>query len=322
MIPITEVVTGIFKIGPLETGRVTPNVAPYVVVGEEKAAIVEMGEDGQTAELLKAITLTGEEGLSMDLNKFAYIMASHVHLHHVSGINLLLKAMPNAKAVIHHFGVPHLVEPTRLNAGTLQVWGQDSGCPQISPVPEDRIISARGGEVIDLGGGRELELIETLGHCPHHMSIFDRLTKTLFPGDAAGAFFAGPGHYRTRPDILPPLYDAKLSVESVRRLRALKPELLLVFGHNAMSRTPDDTLRWAEEDILAIESICREGMEQKKSNLQIGTEVREYYDSVGIALQEDERNGTMAGGGMGGGGGPIAMYTYLKRENPSLEIPQ
>jgi glyoxylase-like metal-dependent hydrolase (beta-lactamase superfamily II) len=257
----------------------------------------------------------------MDLNRFAYIIASHIHLHHVSGVNQLLQAMPNAKAVIHHFGVPHLVEPTRINAGTLQVWGQESGCPQLSPVPEDRIMPIYGGEVLDLGG-RELEFIETLGHAPHHMSIFDRLTKTLFPGDAAGAFFAGPGHERTRPDILPPLYDAKRSVESVRRLRALKPSLLLVFGHNAMSRSPDDTLRWAEEDITAIERICREGMQQKRSNAEIGQQVRDYYESVGIGLPIEEAEGRSTGGGMQGGGGPFAMYMYLKKQDPSLEIPK
>ena len=307
MISITEIVKGIFKIGPLDTHSRTPWTAPFLVVGSERAAIVEPGEGGQALELMEGIKEIG-----VGLDRIAYIIASHIHLHHVHSINMLLPKMPQAKVVVHQHGAPHLVEPTRLNASTLQVWGKDSGCPQISPVPQDRIWGVSGGEVIDLGG-RELEIIETLGHSPHHISIFDRLTRVLFPGDAVGVIRLGCE--RANPDIRPPLFELEIAEDSLRRLRALKPSLLLVFGHNALSHSPDKTLRWAEEDIRTVERIVRESMKQKISSLEIGRRVHEYYDSVGIGYPA-----TGAEGRRGGMMGP--MYRYLQKQDTSLETPR
>ncbi|MBI3931525.1 MAG: MBL fold metallo-hydrolase [Chloroflexi bacterium] len=321
MIPITEVVKGIFKIGPLDTKNngATPWTAPFLVVGDERAAILEPGETGQAAELLRAIGGSEEGHLNMDLNRIAYLIPTHIHLHHIAGANRLLEKCPNAKVVVHQRGAPHLMEPTRLNESTLQVWGAESGCPQIDPIPEDRIIAAAGGEVLDLGG-RELEIIETIGHAPHHQCIFERRTKTLFTGDAAGAFFAGPGKERTRPDILPPLFDVDKAVDSLHRLRALKAERILVFGYNGASYSPDKTLQWSEEDVRAIEDIVLNGMKQKLSSREIGQQINEYYRSQGLVRQEAAYGGrteTMAASGP-----PFGMVAYLKRKYPDLEMPQ
>ncbi|MBI3040475.1 MAG: MBL fold metallo-hydrolase [Chloroflexi bacterium] len=320
MIPITEVADGIFKIGPLDTRNngATPWTAPFLVVGKERAATLEPGEKGQADELLQAIGGRGDPELKIDLNRIAYLIPTHIHLHHIAGANILLERCPNAKVACHQRGAPHLAEPTRLNESTLQVWGQDSGCPQIAPIPENRIIALAGGEVLDLGG-RELEIIETVGHAPHHIAVFDRLTKTLFTGDSAGAFHLGPGGRRARPDILPPLFDVDRAVDSVRRMRALKARRIFVFGWNAASYTPNQTLRWAEKDYRAVEKICLEGMQKKLPAVKIAQKVEEYYDSVGRiqghgedeSVPREQRSR-----------GPIGMYAYIKRKYPDLELPK
>jgi len=315
MIPIVEVAKGIFRIGPLDTKSRTPETSPFLVLGQ-RAAILEPGESGQAPDLLKAM-----EQLGVDLDRIDYLIASHIHLHHIAGVNVLLKEIPQVKMVVHQRGIPHLMEPTRLNASTTEVWGE--GCPQISPVPQSRIWGVAGGEVIDLGG-RELEIIETQGHAPHHISIFDRLTKALFPGDATGVFFGGPGTERTHPDILPPRFELDKAVDSLRRLRALKPSVLFGFGYNGTSFSPDKTLQWSEEDIRAVESICREGMEQKTSSQEIGRKVEEYYESVGVPkATPGGSTGSQSRGGINAmGGGPFGMYAYIRKQNPSLEMPK
>ncbi len=317
MIPIAEVAEGIFKIGPLDTHSRTPWTAPFLVLGNERAAILEPGEDGQAAELLQAIGGSGDPELKIDLNRIAYLIPTHIHLHHIAAANILMGKLPNAKVVVHQRGAPHLVEPTRLNEGTFAVWGE--GCPSLDPIPEDRVIPVFGGEVFDLGG-RELEIIETVGHAPHHVSIFDRLTKTLFSGDAAGAFHLGPGGRRARPDILPPIFDVEKAVDSVRRMRALKASQIFVFGWNAASYTPDQTLQWAEEDYRGVERICLEGMKQKLSGAEIAQKVEEYYDSVGRIQGHPSDEETVPEAQESRG--PIGMYAYLKRKDPSLEMPQ
>jgi len=310
MIPITEVVKGIFKIGPLETHSRTPNTSPHLVVGQKQAAIVEPGEDGQLPDLLKAIKEIG-----VDPDRVAYAIASHSHLHHIAGVNMLLKEIPKAKMVVHNFAVPHLMDPTRLNAGTTEAWGE--GCPQLSPVPQDRIWGVAGDEVIDLGG-RELEIIETLGHSPHHIAIFDRLTKALFAGDAAGVL--GLGKERASPDIRPPFFDVDKAAQSLQRLRALKPSVILLFGYGGISHSPDKTLQWSEEDIRMVERICREGMKQKESGKEIGKKVQDYYDQVEATMPEEEG---MRERGMGVGGDlPIGMIAFLMKQDPNLEMPQ
>ena len=307
MIPITEVAKGVFRIGPLDThnGGATPETSPYLVVGDKQAAIVEPGEGGQVPALLDGIREIG-----VGTGRIAHIISSHIHLHHIAGINHLLQAIPQAKFTIHHRGVPHVMDPTRLNASTLQVWGQQSGCPQITSVPEDRIWGVTGGEVLDLGG-RELEIIETTGHAPHHISIFDRLNKAIFPGDAVGVLQIGKE--RARPDILPPLFELDIATASLQRLRALKPSVLFLFGYGGVSHSPDQTMQWSEDDIHAVERIVREGMQQKTSSQEIGTKVHEYYTEVGIAIPGEDGAEREA---------PIGMCAYVKRKHPELEMPE
>jgi len=300
MIPITEIVKGFFKIGPLDTKRGTPWTSPYLVVGQQRSAIVEPGEGEQTPELLEGIKKIG-----VNLDRIDYLIPSHIHLHHISGVPVLLQEILQAKVVVHQRAVPHLMEPSRLNASTLEVWGQDRGCSQLTPIPEDRIWGVVGGEVIDLGG-RELEIIDTRGHAPHHIAIFDRPTRVAITGDAAGDWHA-PGRERVEPDIRPPLFDVERAVDSVRRLRALQPSMLIVFGRGGVNHSPDKALQWLEEDIRAVEHICREGMKQKLSSAEIASSVREYYHSIGISLIV---------------GAPMAVCAYLHRQEPSLEMPK
>ncbi|MFC2010856.1 MBL fold metallo-hydrolase [Chloroflexota bacterium] len=314
MIPIQELAKGIFKIGPLETHSRTPDTSPHLVVGDKLAAIVEPGEGGQVPELIEAIKMIG-----VDLDRVAYAIASHSHLHHLAGVNVLLKELPKIKMVVHNFAVPHLLDPTRLNAGTIDAWGQ--GCPQISPVSQDRIWGVSGGEVIDLGG-RELEIVETLGHSPHHIAIFDRLTKALFAGDAAGVLQLGSE--RASPDIRPPFFDVDKASGSLQRLRALNPSMLLLFGYGGISFSPQKTLQWSEDDIRTVERICREGMQKKISGKEIGRQVAEYYEQVGATMPPEPKHQGRGQEriGMRESDAPIGMIAFLMKQDPTLELPK
>ncbi len=318
MTRVVEVAKGIFRIGPLDTGNDrTPNTSPHLIVGEKLAVIWEPGEPGQGSELLEAI----RKIICLDLDRIAYVGASHIHQHHVSGVSELLKELPKATMVIHHRGAPHLIDPTRLNESTHEVFGE--GCPPVSPVPEDRIWAVLGGEVIDLGE-RELEIIEALGHSPHHIALFDRLTRALFPGDTVGNFNMKAGDWHGSPEIRAPMFHVGLVVETLHRLRALKPSMLLAFSSAGVCHSPDKIMQWAEEDIKALERICHEGMKRKMTFEEIDGKVYDYYKAVGIRgpLQmeegeEEEESGRALGGMLFG------LLAYIKRYvDPSVEMPQ
>ena len=53
-----------------------------------------------------------------------YVFLTHVHLDHAGGAGQLMQALPNARAVLHPRGAPHMVDPSKLIAGSIEVYGE------------------------------------------------------------------------------------------------------------------------------------------------------------------------------------------------------
>ncbi len=307
VIPITQVAKGIFRVGPLDTGHASAPTTPYIVVGSQRTAIVEPGEDGQAPGLLEAVKLC-----DLPLSHVAYIVPTHIHMHHIQGAPLLLKQLPQAKFVVHPRGAPHVIEPARLVQSTIEAWG-DKCYGTFSAIPKEKVMTVEDGQVLDLGD-TGLEFIYAPGHAPHHMGVFDRRTRALFMGDTVS--LGGPARERGYHDIRPPLFDVDKFIQTGRRFMALKPSMLLSFALNGASLAPDKTLKWAEEDILAIERICRDGMKRKMSFKEIVRQVEDFEDSLGSRTRDQRRSGPEFNSG-----GLYGMLAYIHRKDPSLEIP-
>ncbi|MBI4297242.1 MAG: MBL fold metallo-hydrolase [Chloroflexi bacterium] len=311
--PRTQVLKGIFKIGPIRHDRPSPDTYSFLVAGGEgaamRAAIVEPGEDGQVPGLVKAI-----RELGVDLDRVLYVFATHIHFHHMQGVPWLLRELPKAKFVVHPRAAPHVIDPTRLIESTLMAWGDKCYGP-FEPISKEKVIGAEDGQVFDIGG-RGLEVIHTPGHAPHHMSILDRETRAMFPGDLTGAGEGGPGHERGRPEILPPLFDFDGAIQGLRKVRALKPTVFLRFGGQMECFIPDKLLQWDEEVITKVRDICLEGMRQKIGYEKLSEKVEAYFDSLNIppGVETQVREG-------GKPGAPFGMLAYLKRKYPELEMP-
>ncbi len=308
VIPITQVAKGIFRIGPLDTKRVTAATSPYLVVGSNQAMVLEPGEEGQVPELIQAI-----KDCDVDLNRITYVWPSHIHLHHMQGVPTLLEKLTKAKVLVHPRAVPHLIDPTRLVASSIEAWGDKCYGP-FRPIAKDRIMTVEDKQVIDLGG-RELEIIWAPGHAPHHMGLFDRNTRALFPGDLVT--FPGYGRPRGRHDIRPPLFDVEQFVASVNRFRTYKPSMLLIFNHIGGSLDADDTLKWAAEDHLALERICLDGLRKKLTFREIVRQAEAYEDKVAgkMTAETQQEEAVFSTGGLFG------LIAYLKRKYPELELP-
>ncbi len=306
LVPIAQMAKGIFRLGPFDTGHASAATAPFLVVGKDKAAVIEPGEDG-----LVPGTLEGIKAIEVDVNRIAYVLGTHIHMHHIQGASLLLKSLPNAKFVGHPRGVPHVIEPSRLIQSTIAAWGEKC-YGKFDPIPAERTMAVDDGQVLDLGG-RQLEIIYTPGHAPHHICIFDTLTRGMFSGDIISLSI--PGKDRGHCDILPPLFDVAKSIESIRRVRAYKPTMLLSHRSGGACFEPEDTLRWAEEDILAIERICRTGMQAGISYKEINRRVQDYQMAVGDRVTDPVEQEAFTSGSIFG------MLNYLHREDPNLPMP-
>jgi glyoxylase-like metal-dependent hydrolase (beta-lactamase superfamily II) len=222
MKPIATLDHGITRI---DADYVRPQLAAfYLVVENGRAAFVDTGT---SHALPRALDALAQAGLTPD--DVDYVMPTHVHLDHGGGAGALMAAFPGARLVVHPRGAGHLVDPTRLIAGSTAVYGEAEMARlfgEVVPVPAERVIESSDGMEVDLGG-RPLRLLHTEGHALHHYCVWDAASRGIFSGDTFGIsyreFDTGNGAFlfaTTTPVQLDP--DAWL--ETVDRLMALGPE--------------------------------------------------------------------------------------------------
>jgi glyoxylase-like metal-dependent hydrolase (beta-lactamase superfamily II) len=219
------------------------------VIKSDKVALIDVGPASSLGILFSAL-----EGLEIKPQDVDYILSTHVHLDHLGGIGQALKRMPKAKCIVHQRGKQHLIDPAKLWEGSQAILGQiafDYGKPE--PVDENRLISAREGMVVSLGG-IQLEVLETPGHASHHLSFFDRQRGKLFPGEAAGVYF--PETDILRP-ASPPPFDLRQTLASLNKLITAHPREIYYshFGYSpdAMTRL----LKYKEQLVLWARIIAR-----------------------------------------------------------------
>lgn len=156
----------------------------FFVRGSGKTALIDSGLYAGLPALEQAFDELGLKREDLDL-----LLLTHEHMDHV-GNNGWLKAetgcrilghparadrvadnMLNARAIVHAFPEG---ESFDLNSEYLDWMGPTEG-------PIDEFV--RDGDVIDLGGGVELEVVEVLGHSMAEIGFFERSTRTLVIAD-------------------------------------------------------------------------------------------------------------------------------------------
>ena len=117
-----------------------------------------------------------------------WIILTHVHLDHAGGAGFLMRMCPNARLAVHSRGARHMVNPEKLWASVVSVYGREEAekqYGQLIPVDENRVVVVGEGEVIRFQG-RRLQIFDAPGHANHHIIIFDEESKSFFTGDAFG----------------------------------------------------------------------------------------------------------------------------------------
>jgi glyoxylase-like metal-dependent hydrolase (beta-lactamase superfamily II) len=195
------------------------------LVEAAQPAIVETGPTTSVDEVGE-----GLGALGIGPGDLAHIVVTHIHLDHAGGAGALASRYPGATVWVHERGAPHLAEPDRLVASAARIYGSDRLLElfgPVNPVPADRLRAVDDGARILLGD-RELEVSYTPGHAGHHVALVDDRTRAAFVGDAMGVLL--PDVRVLRPATPPPEFDLELAVDSVERIRAATPSLIL-FSH-------------------------------------------------------------------------------------------
>jgi glyoxylase-like metal-dependent hydrolase (beta-lactamase superfamily II) len=209
------------------------------VLDADRPAVVDTGLGTNVDVLLDAVAAVGIDALDA-------ILTTHVHLDHAGGAGFLAEEFPDATVYTHEIGVPHLIDPSRLVAGTRAAVGdQWQYYVDPKPVPEERIEPLAGGDEIDLGD-RTIDVIHAPGHAPHQVVLHDRVDDLLFSGDAGG--IRPEGADELFPTSPPVNFDLEGCLDDAETIAERNPEYICFghFGHAAF----DPALMEAYETVL------------------------------------------------------------------------
>lgn len=205
---------------------VHPQVASIYLLREgDEVAIIETGTYHSVSNVLATL-----EALHIARSQVKYVIPTHVHLDHAGGASEMMRHFSEASLIIHPRGAAHMINPEKLVAGTIGVYGEEKFKQlygTIEPIPEDRIIIAQDLACFELSR-RELIFIDTPGHARHHFCIYDQASQGVFTGDTFGISYAAM-KLRPRgllPSTPPTQFDPQPLHESVTRIMSFNPAKL------------------------------------------------------------------------------------------------
>lgn len=223
----------------VDADYIRPGLAASHLIQEGgRAAFVDVGTNHSVPRLLEALQALGVARGAVD-----YVFLTHVHLDHAGGAGALIEQLPNARAVVHPRGAPHLADPSKLIKASIAVYGEATYRAlygELVPIPEERLRIMRDGERIELAG-RALLTIDTPGHALHHYSIVDLDHANVFTGDtfglsyreldtAAGAFVV--------PTTTPSQFDPEQLCASIDKLLGYSPQAAYLMHYSRVTGLP------------------------------------------------------------------------------------
>ena len=214
------------------------HAASHIIEDAGHAAFVDVGTNYSVPHLL-----AGLEALGIAREAVDYVFLTHVHLDHVGGAGLLMRELPNARAVLHPRGAPHVIDPEKLIAGSKVVYGEERFQKlygDLLPIPAARVDAAQDGQRYRLGG-RELELIHTPGHALHHYAVVDSAHASIFPGDTFGISYResdSPRGAFITPTTSPTQFDPEQLIASIERMAAYAPKAMYLMHFSRVTDVP------------------------------------------------------------------------------------
>lgn len=236
--------------------------ASHLINASGKAAFVDTGANSSVPLLLDALEQQGLGAVDVET-----VFLTHVHLDHAGGAGLLMQQLPNARCVIHPRGARHMIDPTKLIAGTEAVYGKERAQEiygEILPIEEDRIDVAGDGEWFELNG-RRLQTIFTEGHAKHHYVLNDPTSRGVFTGDSFGVSYRETDTAKGAiifPTTTPIDFDPEEAHKSIDRIMACKPNYVYVTHYSRV----DDLERLAADMHRGIDDYVAIALDVEQSS--------------------------------------------------------
>ena len=198
--------------------------ASHLVVDDGRAAFVDTGAGPAAPRLLAAL-----DELDIPRENVDYLFLTHVHLDHAGGAGQLMQSLPNARAVLHPRGAPHLIDPTKLIAGSIQVYGEAlyrQLYGDLIPIAAERVLVVEDQQRLKLGR-RTFEFIDAPGHARHHHCPIDLDHREVYSGDNFGIcsheFDTARGPFML-PTTTPVQFEPDALHATIDRLMSYQPQ--------------------------------------------------------------------------------------------------
>ena len=258
------------------TGGMSHVTACYLL-DAPRPALIECGPARPIEQLL-----AGLEAVGMDADDLAYQVLTHIHLDPAGGAGDVAAAFPKATIVVSEVGARHLHDPDRLNRSARQVYGPlfDTVYGACTPIAADRIRGVADHDVLDLGGGRTLEVLSTPGHAKHHVGVHDSGTDAIFSGDSVGVKLPGMTHLR--PATPPADFHLEAALASLVRYQERAPERLYL-AHYGPVDPPIQALAEAEERLRLWTSTAEAAYDEARTEVGVaptGTELDHVAETL------------------------------------------
>jgi len=228
--------------------------ASHLILENGRAAFVDCGANSSVPLILAALAERDVDPAAVD-----YLFLTHVHLDHAGGAGLLMQSLPNAKAVLHPRGAPHMIDPEKLIRSAMAVYGEESYFEQygvIVPIPEERVVVAADLDSFSLAD-RELTCLHTEGHARHHYCLVDPRSQAVFTGDSFGLSYRELDTERGEfiyPTTTPIHFDPPEAHKAIDRIMGFRPKQLFLTHYSkvtGLDRLAED-LHQRIDDFVAI----------------------------------------------------------------------
>ena len=280
----------------------------FFVKGRDKLALIDSGLYAGYPSLERGFEELGYAKPDLD-----YLLITHEHMDHV-GNNGPLKEQTGC-TIMGHKARADRVADNMLNATKIVHAFPEGKDFDLNSEYLDWMAPKEGpldafldhGDIIDLGGGVELEVLDCRGHSMAEIGFFERSTRTLVIADPLLPVFNPVLYLYEDPAVMRATFDR---IEAFIRDRDVQTVLL---AHARDPRSGEETFELIDSARARVDSIERSMLENIKAKPGIGfaelrdkicdefDKVREWRALVSIdaSLKAFESAGTIAKSGNG-----------------------
>jgi glyoxylase-like metal-dependent hydrolase (beta-lactamase superfamily II) len=187
---------------------------------------------------------------------------------------------PNLKVYVHEIGSAHMVDPSRLLASAGRLYGGDLRTlyGECMPVPGKNLTSLQGGQRIQIGQA-ELEVFYTPGHASHHVTYWDRASRTALVGDTAGIRVEGDAFLL--PATPPPDIDVEIWNQSLDTIASWGPERIFL-THFGFIENPAEHIRLYKDRLADWSALTRTLLE---SGVETTEAEKQFVDAIASEIK-------------------------------------